>query len=227
VAYILDAGLFFRGSREEVSMPIVKSCPFYRESDNLTVGLGIGHCDLGGDQVICDGDIQFCHRSDDLKKRMLEEKKKNDRESTGDKLEPSNYRVLVVDDQEAMRKLIVALLSKQGHECITASDGVEALSRMAEGKCDVVITDIVMPGMDGITLTKELLIAYPGLPIIVITAFSQEYGAESAILAGARDFIMKPFSINEFLLRFNKTMNEHEMRRMEAKKSKPEPRPDR
>jgi DNA-binding response OmpR family regulator len=82
---------------------------------------------------------------------------------------------------------------------------------MIQNRCDAVITDIVMPEKDGITLTKELLSMYPKLPIMVMTGFSQEHPTESALSAGARDFIKKPFSIDEFILRFNKMMRDHEM----------------
>jgi DNA-binding NtrC family response regulator len=75
-----------------------------------------------------------------------------------------------------------------------------------------------MSKMDGITLTKELLTVYPKLPIMVMTGYSKEYPAESAITAGARDFIGKPFSCEEFILRFNKMMSDDEiLLKIEAK----------
>lgn len=201
-------------------MLIFKKCPFYRNSESLGRGRGLGHCDLGG-EAICEGDIQFCDRSDDLRKQLSEKKKKEDNKREGNQKEkPFNYKVLVVDDQEPMRKLIVTLLSQQGHQCITASNGVEALNKMIQNRCDAVITDIVMPEKDGITLTKELLSMYPMLPILVMTAHSKEYSTESALMAGARDFIGKPFSIDEFILRFNKMMRDHAIfSQMEAKKN--------
>ena len=181
----------------------------YRDSESLSRGRGLGNCDLGG-EAICEGDIQFCDRSDDLRKQLSEGKKKEDNKTAGNQKEkPFNYKVLVVDDQEPMRKLIVTLLSQQGHQCITAGNGVEALNKMIQNRCDAVITDIVMPEKDGITLTKELLSMYPKLPILVMTAHSKEYSTESALMAGARDFIGKPFSIDEFILRFNKMMRDH------------------
>jgi len=200
-------------------MLIFKKCPFYRDSESLGRGRGLGYCDLGG-EAICEGDIQFCDRSDDLRKQLSEKEKKEDNKREGNQKEkPFNYKVLVVDDQEPMRTLIVTLLSQQGHQCITAGNGVEALNKMIQNRCDVVITDIVMPEKDGITLTKELLSMYPKLPILVMTAHGKEYSAESALMAGARDFIGKPFSIDEFILRFNKMMRDHAIfSEMEAKK---------
>ena len=121
----------------------------------------------------------------------------------------SNYRILIVDDEESMRSLLVSLLSKCGHECETAKNGIEALEKIKKKSFDSAIIDIVMPLMDGITLTKELLRLYPNLPIMIITGHANEHSAESAIAAGAREFIKKPFSIDEFILRFDKMMRTH------------------
>jgi len=81
---------------------------------------------------------------------------------------------------------------------------------MMETKFDALITDIVMPEMDGITLTKELSKHYQNLPVMAMTGYAEEYSAEAAIASGAREFIKKPFSISEFSIRFNKMMRDHE-----------------
>ena len=133
--------------------------------------------------------------------------------------EPSKYTILVVDDEELIRNLVVTFLSKLGHSCLTAIDGVDALGKMKENKIDVVITDIKMPNMDGITLTSEISIQYPGLPIMVMTAFDEEYSAGIAISAGAREFIKKPFSLEEFSIRLHKMINDSQtLRRQKSKK---------
>ena len=121
------------------------------------------------------------------------------------------YNVLVVDDQEAMRKLVVTLLSQRGHSCFEAVDGVDALRKTLAHKFDAVITDIVMPEMDGIALTKELLKRFPDLPIMVITGHDNEFSSVTAISAGAKEFIKKPFSLGEFALRFQKMMRDQEI----------------
>ena len=107
-------------------------------------------------------------------------------------------------------KTIAAVLSKQKHQCVTASNGVEALDKVNQTRFDAVIADIVTPEMDGVALTKEISSLHPNLPIMVMTGHSEEYSAESVITAGARDFIEKPFSIDEFIFRFNKMMHNHE-----------------
>jgi diguanylate cyclase (GGDEF)-like protein len=78
-----------------------------------------------------------------------------------------------------------------------------------ETKFDALITDIVMAEMDGITLTKELSKHYQNIPVMVMTGYTEEYSAETAIASGAREFINKPFSISEFLIRFDKMMRDH------------------
>jgi diguanylate cyclase (GGDEF)-like protein len=124
-------------------------------------------------------------------------------------MESTQYKILIVDDEEPTRKLIVSLLSPKGHQCVTANNGREALDKMMETKFDALITDIVMPEVDGITLTKELSKYYQNLPVMVITGYTEEYSAESAIASGAREFIYKPFAISEFLIRFDKMMRDH------------------
>jgi diguanylate cyclase (GGDEF)-like protein len=120
-----------------------------------------------------------------------------------------SYKVLLVDDEEPVRNLIVSLFLKYGHRCEGTEDGRCALNRLARDSFDVVITDVVMPNMDGISLTRELSQLYPNLPVMVMTGHSQEQYAESAMAAGAREFINKPFSVREFVIRFDKMMRDH------------------
>ena len=133
--------------------------------------------------------------------------------------EASKYTILVVDDEERLRNLIVTFLSKLGHSCVTAIDGVDALDKIKGNKIDAVVTDVKMPNMDGITLTSKISIQYPGLPVMIMTAFDEGDTAGLAITAGARDFIKKPFSFNEFSVRLHKMINDSEaQRRMKREK---------
>ena len=122
---------------------------------------------------------------------------------------PFNLKILIVDDEEMMCSFLVSLLSKRGHECQTARDGIEALEKIKKGSFDSAVTDVVMPLMDGITLTRELSKLYPNLPIMIMTGHADDHSAETAIAAGAREFIRKPFFIDEFILRFDKMMRDH------------------
>ena len=134
----------------------------------------------------------------------------------------SKYTILVVDDEELIRNLVVTFLSRLGHSCFTAIDGVDALNKMKEKRIDVVITDVKMPNMDGITLTSEISKQYPECPIMVMTAFDEEYSAGTAISLGAREFIKKPFSLDEFAIRLHKMINDSET----LKRLKSEKKPD-
>ncbi len=120
----------------------------------------------------------------------------------------SSYKILIVDDKKSVSNLIVSLFSKYGHSCETAKDGTEALEKIKKNVFDSAVVDIVMPHMNGITLTKELVNLHPDLPIMVMTGHADEHSAESAFAAGAREFIKKPFSIDEFILRFDKMMRD-------------------
>jgi len=131
----------------------------------------------------------------------------------------SRYTILVVDDEELIRNLVVTFLSRLGHSCFTAIDGVDALNKMKENRIDVVITDVKMPNMDGIVLTSEISKQYPECPIMVMTAFDEEYSAGTAISVGAREFIKKPFSLDEFAIRLHKMINDSEtLRRLKSEK---------
>jgi CheY-like chemotaxis protein len=136
------------------------------------------------------------------------------------KEESSKYTILVVEDEESLRSLIVSFLSKLGHSSLTAKDGVEALDKIRGNKIDAVITDIKMPNMDGIILTSEISRQYPELPVMVMTAFDEEYSAGTAISVGAREFIKKPFSLDEFAIRLHKMINDSEiLKRMKGEKN--------
>jgi len=140
---------------------------------------------------------------------MLKEELLNLKTLESSKMKSSHYKVLVVDDDESIRSLIVTLLAQKGHQCEAVKNGLEALDKIGKAEFDAVVTDIVMPEIDGISLTKELSKRYQSLPIMIITGYTEEYSAETAISSGAREFIKKPFSTTEFIIRFDKMMREH------------------
>ncbi|MGB7575914.1 MAG: response regulator [Thermodesulfobacteriota bacterium] len=134
-------------------------------------------------------------------------------------MESAKYTILVVDDEELMRYLVASYLSKLGHSCFTAIDGVDALDKMKKNKIDAVITDIKMENMNGITLINQISKKYPEIPIMVMTAFDKEYSQGAAISIGAREFIKKPFSLDEFAVRLHKMINDSEtIKRMKKEK---------
>lgn len=126
------------------------------------------------------------------------------------RVKKQKYRILVADDEPAIRELLVAMLTGQGHVCDTAVDGNEALAKYSNNCYDAVITDIVMPGMDGLRLTSEIAAKGWNTPVMVITGFSEEHSAGKAVEAGANDFVCKPFSTEEFITRFHRMVRDGE-----------------
>ncbi len=123
-------------------------------------------------------------------------------------MESPQYTILVVDDEELIRNLVVTILSRLGHSCVTAIDGVDALRKIKENQFDAVITDIRMPNMDGIILTREMSKHYPSIPVMVMTVYDEEFSAGTAISVGAREFIKKPFSPSELGIRLHKMIGD-------------------
>ena len=102
-------------------------------------------------------------------------------------------RVLVVDDEQSLRKILAATLQREGYEVQVASDGEEALAALDRDGADVVVTDLVMPKMDGLSLLRKVVASHPDVPVIVVTAHGRVDSAVEAMKAGAFDFVTKPF----------------------------------
>lgn len=116
----------------------------------------------------------------------------------------SGRRILVIDDDPLVGKSLKNLLENNGYETQVASIGLAALDLASRERFDLVVTDIRMPGMNGIETLKALrrirsLSSKPPLPEIVITAFDEGAVKEEVQRLGIRDFILKPFEIEEFL----------------------------
>lgn len=109
-------------------------------------------------------------------------------------------RILVVDDEPQITRVLRTSLQSNGHEVMVAQDGAEALERFLKVQPELVITDLAMPGMDGIQLTREIR-ERSQIPIIVLSVRSQDASKVAALDEGADDYITKPFSIQELLAR--------------------------
>jgi DNA-binding NtrC family response regulator len=101
--------------------------------------------------------------------------------------------VLIVDDEKVMRESLVEWLQEDGFGVRSAESGMEALQIMDQIEPVVLVADIKMPGMDGITLVRKVKERRPDLPIIMITAFATVENAIQSMKEGAYDFITKPF----------------------------------
>jgi two-component system, chemotaxis family, chemotaxis protein CheY len=102
-------------------------------------------------------------------------------------------KILVVDDAEFLRVRISKMLVGDGYEVIEAENGLLALNAFKAQKPDVVLMDITMPEMDGLTALREILAVDSGAKVIMLTALGQESVVLEAIKSGAKDFIVKPF----------------------------------
>jgi two-component system KDP operon response regulator KdpE len=110
-------------------------------------------------------------------------------------------RVLVVDDEPAIRRLLHASLSAEGHQIEEAADGQSALSLLGRNAIDVLVLDLGMPGMDGFEVIRQLREQGSSLPIIVLSSRADEAGKVRALDMGADDFVTKPFGMDELLAR--------------------------
>ena len=102
-------------------------------------------------------------------------------------------RILVVDDHKNTRMLVNELLSGAGYQVLEAKDGKEAMGLVEIGPIDLVLTDLKMPEMDGIQLTRAIRRIRPDLPIIVYSAYRFIDTAPAALKAGANEYLAKPF----------------------------------
>ncbi|AIY65729.1 response regulator [Pseudoalteromonas piratica] len=109
--------------------------------------------------------------------------------------------ILAVDDQQTIRTMIEAILTGAGHQVITANDGVEAMEQLRTHQFDMVITDINMPNMSGLSLIPKIrrLPAHQYVPILMLTTESSSYKKEKAKNSGASGWLTKPFDPTRLL----------------------------
>jgi DNA-binding response OmpR family regulator len=121
-------------------------------------------------------------------------------------------RILLVDDEQAVQKLLSYPLRKEGYDVVPAHDGREALDRFAEQRFDLVVLDIMLPKLDGIEVCRRLR-SRSQVPIIMLTAKDDEIDKVLGLEMGADDYITKPFSVREFRSRVKAALRRAEMLR--------------
>jgi diguanylate cyclase (GGDEF)-like protein len=121
-----------------------------------------------------------------------------------------NVRVLIVDDDEAVRNTMNEYIQTAGYPSETVSCAEEALELMEKDNFQVVITDIILPSMGGLELTKTIK-ENKDADVIVMTGYSDDYSYEEAINIGASDFVIKPVRLEELLLRLKRVIKEREL----------------
>jgi DNA-binding response OmpR family regulator len=112
----------------------------------------------------------------------------------------SGARVLVVDDEQSLRRLLRLYLEKEGYEVVEADDGLDALSLLRRGGIDVALVDVMLPDLDGFEVLRRIR-TESGIPIILITARGEESQRIAGLELGADDYVVKPFSTPEVVAR--------------------------
>lgn len=114
-------------------------------------------------------------------------------------MEKKDYKILVADDDEIARDVISSLLSKEEYPVVTAKDGLEAIRVLRLEGINLVITDLRMPGADGIEVLKYAVRKNPDIAVVIITAYGTLDTAIEAIKEGAYDYMTKPYKVQEIL----------------------------
>jgi len=111
------------------------------------------------------------------------------------------FKILVVEDDNELNQLFCRTLNRNGYVALGASDAAQALVMLEKEAVDLIISDVMMPGMDGFEFVRQLRDAKMTLPIMMITAKSDIKDKQSGFLAGADDYMVKPVDLQEMLLR--------------------------
>lgn len=109
-------------------------------------------------------------------------------------------RVLIVEDEPDMLENCTRILGKAGYECLTVSDSLKAMSLLESERPDLLLTDLRMPGVDGLGLLRRARQVDPHMPVIILTAFASFESAVEAVKEGAFDYVPKPFSVDQLKL---------------------------
>jgi len=117
-----------------------------------------------------------------------------------DRVEKSEFRILVADDDVMVRDVIVKFLSGQGYFVMTANDGLEAMQMIRLEDVHLVLTDLKMPGADGIEVLRAAAQINPKIAVVILTAYGTLDTALEAVREGAYDYIAKPFVMQQLLL---------------------------
>jgi len=121
------------------------------------------------------------------------------------------HRILVIDDDPVVREVIVTALEESGYGVVDTGDPEEALEIFSKDEFHLVISDIIMPKIDGLTLLRRLRLKNPDIPVILLTAYPDMDMTINAIKHGAHDFIIKPFKIEYILYSVTKAINYYDL----------------
>jgi DNA-binding response OmpR family regulator len=130
-------------------------------------------------------------------------------------------RILLVDDEQPIQTLLSFPLQRDGYEVVQATDGAEALARFDEQIFDLVVLDVMLPRMDGLEVCRRLRAKGETVPIIMLTAKSEEIDKVLGLELGADDYITKPFSMREFRSRVKAALRRSGMARNDTDDERP------
>jgi two-component system response regulator AtoC len=128
----------------------------------------------------------------------------------------SSQRVLVVDDEAKMQRVLEIMLKRMGHDVVCAGNGHEALAALEQTPCDLIISDLRMPGMTGIELLQALRGQGNDVPVIIMTAYGTIESAVEAMKLGACEYIVRPFDVGALELTVNRVLTAGQIRRQNA-----------
>lgn len=117
-------------------------------------------------------------------------------------------RILIVDDESYVRDLIRDTLHTRGYHTALAADGQRALEALAQQTYDMVISDVVMPEMEGFELLKKVKSLHPETKVVILTGYSRHHDISEFLLHGADDYLSKPFQVQELLVAVSRVLGE-------------------
>lgn len=116
-------------------------------------------------------------------------------------------QILAVDDEEHICRIYRRVLVNAGYHIETVGSGEEALKRLRKGRYDLLLVELILPGMHGMELIKEAKDMAKGMPIIVVTAYATLNSIIETLRLGAHDYLPKPFEINDLLAKIKKALD--------------------
>jgi DNA-binding response OmpR family regulator len=136
------------------------------------------------------------------------------------KVAASAPRILLVDDEQSIQKLLAYPLRKEGYDVVSALDGREALDRLRDASFDLVVLDLMLPKVDGFDVCRQIR-SHSTVPIIMLTAKAEEIDKVLGLELGADDYITKPFSVREFRSRVKAVLRRAELVRADEPREEP------
>lgn len=123
----------------------------------------------------------------------------------------NDIKILIVDDDHAMRDLLKMQITSFGLSHMTAVDGLEAVEKLQQDDFTIVLTDMMMPNMNGMQLLNHIRENYPDIEVVVITGYGDTFSYTDVIEAGASDFLKKPYRANELEAKLNRVIREQRL----------------